>query len=195
MAAAVTSGVVALMVEANDCPWGMLADALGELPDVSAVAIFVVSDTAEHLVPYRVSGRHAWTLKQLAIPVGERMSGWVAAVGQPMLNADAMLDLFDVPAESLRCAAAVPGRGPGGADAVITLYSTRAEAFLPLHTRLVDGALALVALRETAARARADMQRDEFPSYPSNRSRLRAVPSDRSTSDTQPSRTRTRRAV
>ena len=61
--------------------------------------------------------------------------------------------------------------------------------------RLVDGALALVALRETAARARANMQRDEFPSYPSNRSRLRAVPSDRSTSDTQPSCTRTRRAV
>jgi len=172
----------------DGCPWGALADALGELPDVSAVAIFVVSATTEQLVPYRISGRHAWSLKQLAIPVGERMSGWVAAVGQAMLNADATLDLYDVSADSLRCAAAIPGPGPGGADAVIALYSTRADAFLPLHKRLVDEALALVALREKAGRARADKPRDDTPSSSRDRSRLRVVQPEGSSSESQPSR-------
>ena len=139
------------------CPWGVLADALCELPDVSTVAIFVATESNEHLVPYRVSGRHSWSLKTLAIPIGERMSGWVAAVNQPMLNAEAALDLFDVAAHSLRSAAAVPAAGPGGNRAVIALYSTEADVFLPLHTRLVEEAVALLAFRETTARARAEI--------------------------------------
>ncbi|HEY7185455.1 MAG TPA: HD-GYP domain-containing protein, partial [Vicinamibacterales bacterium] len=126
------------------CPWGVLADALCELPDVSTVVVFVGTDTNEHLVPYRVSGRHSWSLKTLSIPIGERMSGWVAAVGEPMLNADAALDLFDVAADSLRSAAAIAAPGPGGRPAVIALYSTRTDAFLPLHARLIEEALRLL---------------------------------------------------
>jgi len=139
------------------CPWGVLADALCELPDVSTVAVFVATDTNEHLVPYRVSGRHSWSLKTLSIPIGERMSGWVAAAGQPMLNADAALDLFDVAADSLRTAAAVAAPGPGGRLAVIALYSTQADAFLPMHTRLVEEAVALLAFREMTARTRSEI--------------------------------------
>jgi putative nucleotidyltransferase with HDIG domain len=144
------------------CPWGVLADALCELPDVSTVAVFVPTETNEHLVPYRVSGRHSWSLKTLAIPIGARMSGWVAAVDQPMLNADAALDLFDVAADSLRSAAAVSAPGPGGNRAVIALYSTEIDVFLPLHTRLVEEAVTLLTCREMTARARAailDQQR------------------------------------
>jgi putative nucleotidyltransferase with HDIG domain len=139
------------------CPWGVLADALCELPDVSTVAVFVATETNEHLVPYRVSGRHSWSLKTLSIPMGERMSGWVAAAGQPMLNADAALDLFDVAADSLRTAAAVAASGPGGRPAVIALYSTQADAFLPLHIRLVEESVSLLAFREMTARARAEI--------------------------------------
>jgi len=139
------------------CAWGVLADALCELPDVSTVAIFVATETNEHLAPYRVSGRHSWSLKTLSIPIGERMSGWVAAVGQPMLNADAALDLFDVAADSLRSAAAVAAPGPGGRPAVIALYSTRTDAFLPLHMRLIEEALRLLAFREATARAREEI--------------------------------------
>ena len=85
------------------------------------------------------------------------MSGWVAASGQPMLNADASLDLFDVSAEALRGAAAFPGTGPGGARAVIALYSTRVDAFTPLPKRLVEEAFALLTARESAASARAGL--------------------------------------
>jgi hypothetical protein len=91
------------------------------------------------------------------------MSGWVAAVGQPMLNADAALDLFDVAADSLRTAAAIAAPGPGGRLAVIALYSTQVDAFLPLHTRLVEEAVALLAFRETTARARAEILHHHRP--------------------------------
>jgi len=145
------------------CPWGVLADALCELPEVSTVAILVATESNEHLVPYRVSGRHSWSLKTLSIPIGERMSGWVAAVGQPMINADAALDLFDVAADSLRSAAAIAAAGPGGRLAVIALYSTQVDAFLPLHTRLVEEGVALLAFRETTARARAEILHHHRP--------------------------------
>ena len=139
------------------CPWGVLADALCVLPDVSTVAILVASDTTDELVTYRVSGRHSWSFKTLSIPIGERMSGWVAAVGHSMLNADAALDLFDVAAPSLRSAAAIPVSGPDGKRAVIALYSMQTEAFLPLHKRLVEEAVRLLASREATARVRADI--------------------------------------
>jgi putative nucleotidyltransferase with HDIG domain len=156
------------------CPWGVLADALCELPEVSTVAVFVATETNELLVPYRVSGRHSWSLKTLSIPIGERMSGWVAAVGQPMLNAEAALDLFDVPADSLRTAAAWATPGPGGRLAVIALYSTQADAFRPLHTRLVEEALRLLAFRETTARARAEILHQPRPV--SSRAAARSAP-------------------
>ena len=76
------------------------------------------------------------------MPVGERMSGWVAASGQAMINADAALDLFDLQAGALRSALAVPVDGPDGHRAVVALYSTRADAFSSTYRRLVEAAVA-----------------------------------------------------
>jgi len=132
-------------------PWRPLADALCDLPDVDTVAIFVVDEGLE-LVPLHVSGVHARAVEQVSIPLGERMSGWVAAVDQPMVNADAALDLFDAHAESLRSAIGIPCRGPNGARAVIALYSARAEAFASLHQRLVEGAVSFLASPDTTRR-------------------------------------------
>ena len=81
-----------------------LVDALCELPDVDTVAMYVVDERQQLLVPRAVSGHHAASLETLTIPIGERMSGWVAAVNEPMTDADAALDLFDVKSERLECA-------------------------------------------------------------------------------------------
>jgi putative nucleotidyltransferase with HDIG domain len=126
------------------CRWQAVADALCEMPGVDTVSIFVADDAEESLVARYVSGSCAQHIELLAIPIGERMSGWVAASGQPMINADAALDFFDVQAGSLRSALAVPCEGPDGHRAVITLYSTRTNAFSPLHQRLVEGAVARI---------------------------------------------------
>jgi putative nucleotidyltransferase with HDIG domain len=157
----------AALARASDaaCPWRVLADALCELPDVDTAALFALDATGERLTVHRVSGIHARSVEQLSIRIGERMSGWVAATGQPLINADAALDLFDTGSESLRSAACIPCPGPDGARAVITLYSTRAGAFTSLHLRLVEGAVGLLDSREISPPARAAVPADECGSW------------------------------
>ena len=100
----------------------MLAERLCDLPGVNTVAVFVVDDAEQRLIPRHVSGAHAQHVKQLSIPVGDRLSGWVAAVEQPMINADATLNLFDADAPALRSALAISCEGPDEARTVVTLF-------------------------------------------------------------------------
>jgi len=139
------------------CAWAALTDGLCGLPDVDTVVLFVVDEAKELLTPRYVSGRHTTQFERLAISVGERMSGWVAAVGQPMVNADAALDLFDVDAVPLRTALAIPCQGPDDSRAVMALYSSRTEAFTPTHQRVVLAGIAFLARLGAETRAAADV--------------------------------------
>jgi putative nucleotidyltransferase with HDIG domain len=143
---AIQFGAALRVGSATDCPWRALATALCTLSEVDTVAVFVVDDRTELIVPLRVAGRHARAVSHLAIPVGERVSGWAAGMGQSMINADAVLDVFDVDAGTLRSAAAVPCQGHG-VRAVVTLYSTSPAAFGPHHERLIESAVALLGSR------------------------------------------------
>ena len=140
---AIQFGAVLRLGSALACPWRTLATALCTLPEVDTVAVFVVDDATERLMPLGVAGRHARAVSHLAIPIGERVSGWVAAMGQSMINAEAVLDLFDVGAGSLCSAAAVPCQG-GDVRVVVTVYSTHAAAFGPHHERLIEAAASLL---------------------------------------------------
>ena len=137
-------GAALSRIGVGQCRWPAVANALCAMPGVDTVAVFVADDTEEQLVARHLCGSHAAHLEQLVIPVGERMSGWVAASGQAMMNADAALDLFDLQADALRSALAVPVDGREGHRAVVALYSTRADAFSSQHQRLVEAAGALV---------------------------------------------------
>ena len=117
-------GAALSRVRVGQCRWPAVAEALCAMPGVDTAAVFVVDDTEEQIVARHVSGSHATHLEQLAMPVGERMSGWVAASGQAMVNADAALDLFDLQAGALQSALAVPVDGPDGRRTVVALYST-----------------------------------------------------------------------
>ena len=139
-------GAALRLGSATECPWRALATALCTLSEVDTVAVFVIDDATERLVPLRVAGRHARAVSHLAIPIGERVSGWVAGMGQSMINAEAVLDLFDVAAGSLCSAAAVPCQGDD-VQVVVTLYSTDAAAFGSHHERLIEAAASLLASR------------------------------------------------
>jgi putative nucleotidyltransferase with HDIG domain len=132
---------------------GALAEALGELPDVDTVAVYLVDEVEQRLIPRAVSGRHAPCFEGFTIPVRERLSGWVAAVGETMINASAVLDLFDLRAEDLECALAIPYTQPDERRGVVTLYSARPGAFSALHERLVRGAVALLPDRDVPQEA------------------------------------------
>jgi hypothetical protein len=141
---ALSLGAALSRVSDEACAWQVVADALHQLPAVDTAAIFVVDEVKHRLVAARTSGRHARLLEGLSMAVGERMSGWAAATGQPMINADAALDLFDVPAPALRAAVAVPCCGPENVQVVLTLYSTNPEAFSSLHHRLLSAVASFV---------------------------------------------------
>ncbi len=114
-----------------------------ERADDSIVALYEVP-----AAPFSVFARR--------IPLGERLSGWVAATGQTVVNSDARLDLDeDVREQSpLRSALAVPVLSSDRPIAVLSLYAETPAAFDEVHRRLVTVVAGSVA--PIIARLRAD---------------------------------------
>jgi GAF domain-containing protein len=93
---------------------------------VSACVLFEYRDTTQQLVAASAAGAHAAVLRRLVIPLGERISGWVAANRMPIVNSDAGLDLEALilaPDEPLRRCLAVPLVSSGTLVGVLTVYS------------------------------------------------------------------------
>ncbi len=129
--------------------WRALQQELG----AAACVLFVYDEGEDALAPAFVIG--ADTVGTTThIPLGERLSGWVAATRTPIINSDARLDLDpDMRDDSvLQSALAVPIATGGEIGGVLTFYSDRQAAFNSLHVRMVETAAALVAERICAAR-------------------------------------------
>ena len=97
------------------------------IPHVDTLAIYVQLSGEDRLRARFAEGVEAATIQHLTMAIGERLSGWVAATGQFMMNADAALD-FAGAAPALRSAVVVPVKD-GEALAVIALYSRTPDAF------------------------------------------------------------------
>jgi GAF domain-containing protein len=95
---------------------------------------------ADKLYTASAAGVSAAGLRSLGLRIGEGVSGWVAANGQPMLNADPRLDLQGRVAgsgEPPQSMLAVPVMSNGGRAGVLTLYSVAPSAFSEADLRLV----------------------------------------------------------
>jgi len=125
-------------------PWSVAADALVQLPAVAAVVVFRVDEPRQELVVECAAGECAAMLATLSMEIGERLSGWVAATGRPMVDAEASLDLVHLPGTTLSGALSAPVQNPDGSRMVITLYSSNRGAFSALHLRLLDRVAHLV---------------------------------------------------
>jgi GAF domain-containing protein len=81
------------------------------------------------------------------VAVGEGRSGWVAATGQPMVNADPRLDLPDAVTDSasLCSALAVASSVGDRLVAVLTFYSNETDAFTATHQLVAEAAAEVVA--------------------------------------------------
>ena len=93
---------------------------------LSSCVLFEYCDAAQAVVARHAAGAHAAALGRLAIPLGARVSGWVAANRMPIFSSDAALDLEtlllsedDPPRRCL----AVPLVTDGELVGVLTLYS------------------------------------------------------------------------
>jgi putative nucleotidyltransferase with HDIG domain len=126
----------------------------GQVPG-SAFVFFVYDRAADSVTP-----AYKWGEPTVAtgarVPLGDRLSGWVAAAGQPIRNSDARLDLDSDLREgtNLQSALAVPVTRAGETLGVLAFYSRRSDAFDERHQRTAEAAayVAATALHTVAPR-------------------------------------------
>ena len=93
------------------------------------------------------AGDEGLSLTATRIRLGERLSGWVAATSQTVVNSDARLDLDESLRDhsTLRSALAVPVLFHQQPIGVLSLYATGVSAFDDVHRRLVRGIAVAIA--------------------------------------------------
>jgi putative nucleotidyltransferase with HDIG domain len=135
----------------GDTLWSHLR---GQIPG-SAFVLYVYEQATDSLTPAFRTGERT-VAPNTRVQLGDRLSGWVAAQGKPILNSDARLDLDAEVREvtTLRSALAVPVSQGGQTLGVLAFYSRRPDAFDERHQRVAEAAayVAAAALRTIAPR-------------------------------------------
>jgi putative nucleotidyltransferase with HDIG domain len=108
----------------------------------AALCVFFGYDPASDDLPVRIAaGTAAHAIRDLRVGLGERLSGWVGANRQTMLNSDAMLDFGDVEAfvsAGLRTCISTPVVFGDFLVGVVSLYSTQPKGFTHSQARFVE---------------------------------------------------------
>jgi putative nucleotidyltransferase with HDIG domain len=127
----------------------------GNLDDVLALSSKLIADVipgasgawylpeagSDRLVAAESFGPAASALRGASIEVGERLTGWVAASRQPIVNSDAALDLgprAHAANPPLRCCMSIPITAGTTLVAVLSLYADVQDAFTGDQRRLVQ---------------------------------------------------------
>lgn len=117
-----------------------LARHLRRVVPFSMSVLYVYDVGRDELVAEHVSGEAGYLVRNLRISSGERLSGWVAANRQSIVNSDPALDLDEVSKATtppLRTSLSVPLIADNELVGVLTLYSAT-ERFTDDHQRLVE---------------------------------------------------------
>jgi putative nucleotidyltransferase with HDIG domain len=104
-------------------------------------AWFLKNDGGDRLVAVTAFGPAADVVRGLAIRIGERLTGWVAANRQTIVNSDASLDLADRAARAappLVSCLSVPLTSGGVLVGVLTLYASERGVFTEDAGRILE---------------------------------------------------------
>jgi putative nucleotidyltransferase with HDIG domain len=106
----------------------------------STFVLYLYDQSTDALVAVHEDGQESAGLRGSRIALGERLSGWVGATRQPIMNSDARLDLDEAArdASALRSALAVPVEADGRLVGVLSLYGLEAGAFDDSHRRVAQ---------------------------------------------------------
>jgi putative nucleotidyltransferase with HDIG domain len=114
---------------------------LADLMPGSTGAWFLPDSAHDRLVVAAAFGPAAAALRATSVPVGERLTGWVGARRQPIVNSDAMLDLgarVNAVTPPLSRCMSLPLMVGDALVAVLTLYTAAPDGFTADHARLVQ---------------------------------------------------------
>jgi len=115
-----------------------------QLPFTTA-AIYAPRSADDLLEPLFVTGPHAEVFRRSQIKLSEGLSGWVAAHGQFMVNANPGLDLMGPVADvrvPMSSALVVPFAAAGGGRGAIAFYADAADAFTLDDAKIATAAAA-----------------------------------------------------
>jgi diguanylate cyclase (GGDEF)-like protein/putative nucleotidyltransferase with HDIG domain len=114
---------------------------LRRLVPATTCVFFLYDSNADELVAAHAAGENASHFTDIRIAMGQRLSGWVAANRQTIVNSDPMLDLGEVARAlkpPLRSCLSTPLMVLDELVGVLTVYSTHRDAFTEDHSRLVE---------------------------------------------------------
>ena len=126
-------------------------------------AIYTLSGDGRRLVMAHASGALAASLAGTSMPIGQKLTGWVAAYRRTIVNSDAQLDLCDVVASDSvphTCLSTALGEGDA-LTGVLTVYREAEKPFTPADGRAAETlaphlARMLGVLRQSPASGRGD---------------------------------------
>jgi putative nucleotidyltransferase with HDIG domain/diguanylate cyclase (GGDEF)-like protein len=107
----------------------------------STCVFFVYDVETDELVAAHASGEHSHAFQGLRIVLGQRLTGWVAANRQTILNSDPVLDLGEVSRNlrpRLRSCLSTPLLVRTELVGVLSVYSTARDSFSEDHRRIVE---------------------------------------------------------
>jgi diguanylate cyclase (GGDEF)-like protein len=107
----------------------------------SLCVFFMYNPATDELEATHAFGETSAVVKGLRIPLGQRLSGWVAANRHTIINSDASLDLGDMArgtAIKLKSCLSTPFTVGDQLLGVLTLYSQSDEGFNDDHRRIIE---------------------------------------------------------
>jgi diguanylate cyclase (GGDEF)-like protein/putative nucleotidyltransferase with HDIG domain len=107
----------------------------------STCVFFVFDEASDELYVAHAAGENSAHFSGLRIPRGQRLTGWVAANRQTILNSDPVLDLGEVARSMqprLRSCLSTPLLDDAQLVGVLTVYSTNRDAFSEDHRRIIE---------------------------------------------------------
>jgi putative nucleotidyltransferase with HDIG domain len=143
-------------------------------------AWFLPDAPHDRLVVADAFGPAAAALRGMSVPVGERVTGWVAARRQPIVNSDATLELgarVDAVNPPLSRCLSLPLMAGDSLAAVLTLYTAAPDGFTADHGRLVQIVAPHLAKAIDAALRAQSAGRETAPTEPAGSRDLRLVAS------------------
>ena len=131
----------------------------------STLAWYLLDPATNMLSVAHASGPAAEVLRGLSIPIASKLSGWVAANRQPIVNSDPALDLGvqAAGAASLQSSLGVPLVNGNALVGVLTLYASRPKAFSDDQCRLMEMIAPHIAGAVVHARRRDDASVGQTP--------------------------------
>ena len=143
----------------------VIAKHLRRIVPASSCVFYIYDSQADELVAVHTYGEHAGHFGGLRIQRGQRLTGWVAANRQTILNSDPVLDLGEVARAMrprLRSCLSTPMISGSTLVGVLTVYSTHRDAFTEDHKRIIEVVARQVS--ETVKHA-VDFERDRLVNY------------------------------